>query len=663
MPKPALPLPANWSNAARFVQHRLDAAGPLAGLMKLQPGPFANALLAHLTDPNRPGAIYHKDRLQPTAALATQLHAEQARWDQEVAMLALEHIVPAASNPYGTTKETLREGFDFNSRHYPDPESIHGLNRCRWFIALARAYWQNQDPAYFEALMWHWDFYARHVGDPDASTIAQLQAIGPGAGRPAPWHSLNSFIRLTSWWHAFWLSIHAREMTPQQLVVLLSHSLKLLDYVHAHGVRMQEHNFTSMQMQGLYYWAISLPEWSGMHTLATMARNSTEYSLHRALLPDGLQWETSLSYHIGCIAWYGGPALLGQRLGQPWNDTYLDLLSKMGDITDQCIEPDGQVYLMSDTDRKSNWRLGLGLLGQLFPKKTFMHKTTPDLETIWLCEGQVNVSPRSRKAKPGAVVFPHAGLAVARSAGKPESVLFLDNGPSNAGHAHMDQLSIYWTVEGELTLVDPGRYIYKNDDNRAWIRSMQAHNSVWFNPEKSPVVSAASRVPPGDPRIEPIVIQEGDGIVHLTTTFKAYAGDPTAWATRRVTFPLTKEANWLLVVDRFESREKQAWNNSWLTPGDQKAVCRDGRFEVRLQSGKTLSCVFTADHAVKCASEQRFWTPDYAMMDPAQWTRIAGHTRAGLRAHLLTTLPTRQMSIKLSKTGKVTAKLNGANLL
>jgi hypothetical protein len=681
---------ASWRSAARYVQQRLDVHGSFGGLKRLAPEAFAKRLLKRLTDPARARAIYPAINLPQLAKAAQQAQPSQARWEQGTAALALEHTVYASSNPYGTDQAHLSEGFDFfHLNDLPEPECIHGLNRCRWFISLARQYWTEQDPAYFNALLWHWDFYTRHVPDPDAKQIESLHAIGPENRQLPPYHSLNSFIRLTSWWHAFWLAIHAREMTPQIMVTLLAHCLKLLDYVHAHGVRRQEHNFTSMQMEGLYYWAMALPEFSGMETLAVMARNCQEFSLARALLPDGVQWEMSISYHCGCIGWYGGPALLGKRLGQPWSPAYLDLLQKMGDALDQLIEADGLVVPLSDSDSHTNWRKGLGLLTQLFPDQPYQHLATPDYDTLWLTAGQVHLDIKTRQPDAPFKLFPDSKLLIVRTgkpapgghnAGQdpPSSLLVFDNGPSNAGHAHRDQLSVYWRAGKHLALVDPGRWIYRDGDpDRLWVTSMRSHNCLWIagsskDEARSLPPPVADRLSPEDPRLGPIQITQDkqSRTLRIEANFAGYLADNQARVTRQLFFPLQADEHWLLIVDAFEGSKAWPWVNSWLTPGSTPIASRKDRWQAVLDpltsltsQGPLLHCLFAADHSIKVQTQPAFWTPEYAQKSPAQWTRHTGKAIKGVRAHLfvahdpIAAADSPKISLRLSAKGHVTAEV------
>lgn len=666
-----LPSPASWQDDARYVQERIDGLGDLGKLKSLEPAGFARALLRHFQDAKRRPAVYRKSQLPAIARQAAAAQPEQATWEQDVVALALDETVIAASNPYGSLRQKLDDAFSFFKNPHHDPEAIHGLNRCRWFISLARCYWLKQDPAIFHSLMWHWDYYASKVADPDEKTIAALQSIGPDARKAPPYHSLNSYIRLTSWWHAFWLSIHAKEMTPQRLVTNLARSLRLIDYVHAHGVRQQEHNFTSMQMQGLFYWAVSLPEFSGMHTLAVMTRNTLEYSLQRALLADGSQWELSISYHIGCIGWYGGPALLGARLKHPFNPAYLDLLGRMGDVVDQLIEDDTHVVPLSDSDRRSNWRQGLAKIAQLFPEKAFLHKALPDWETTWLMAGKVNDRPRVRKAKAGVTVFPVTNMAVARTGNrKKPTILVFDNGPSNAGHSHMDQLSLYWNVQGSATLLDPGRWIYDHaDPDRHWVLAMQSHNTIW---PANDAVSAkdllhakvdihhpvAARLLPGDPRMGAIESSHRDGAAIMQATFRGYAQHADASSTRSVAVSLDDDSPWLVVVDRFASDRPLRWCNSWLTPGQEKVAIEKGSksktinagsWSASLGDGRTLHCQTLADHAITLASRDAFWTPDYSIKSPAQYMLCHAKVARGVRVHLFTLDADAQVDARLVK--------------
>jgi hypothetical protein len=647
----------NWSLAAVEVQHRLLPSSPLA---KLKPQPFAKALLAHLRSPTRAPRLYTPASLKKTARLARTLDPDQHAWEKATADHALTRRVHAATDPYGENLIQLHKSFDFFSTDYPDPQHAHGLNRCRWFASLARIYWETQNPAYLQSLLWHWDLYSSRVPDPTPDQGDTLFATGPGETQEPPFHQLNTFIRLTMWWHAFWPSIHAPQMDAKHAVVLLARSLRLFDLVLAHGVRKQEHNFTSMQMQGLYYWATSLPEFSNMRAIQNLSRNTLEFSLARAVFPDGAHWEQSISYHIGCVTWYGGPALLGKLTNHTWSSAYLDRLQKMGALVDALIEPDGLVFSTSDSDRKTSWQIALGALAQLFPDQPYQHTASAGFDTTWLTGARLKKSPPPIPQTSGFKYFPNANLAVAKDISPPAtSMLLFDNGSSDANHAHLDNLSICWSPLGTQALADPGRWIYVADDpDRIWVKSMQAHNTIWIDPTNEPLDAAgqrvAARMPPNDPRLSPIKTSHAQGLVTFESTFAGYIADRLAQATRQVIFPTADQpenARWLLVIDRFSAPTAHRWVTSWLTPGAELVNLTDSGFSASLKAGLSINCQMASDHPISIESEPKFWTPNYAQKLPAQWTKCAATAVSGLRAFLFSagTGAQPQTAIKLNK--------------
>jgi heparinase II/III-like protein len=77
--------------------------------------------------------------------------------------------------------------------------------------------------------------------------------------------------------------------------------------------------------------------------------------------------------------------------------------------------------------------------------------------------------------------FPHGGYYILRHA--PEPVVIFDCGPlgylSLAAHGHADCLSLCLSVKGEWLLVDPGTYVYHEEQEwRRWFRGTAAHNTL-----------------------------------------------------------------------------------------------------------------------------------------------------------------------------------------
>jgi len=603
-------------------------------------GDFAENLLEHLRTRERPRLFFTPSNLSKICALTRRHDPAEYAWEQEIADNAVEGRLYGASNAYCRRFIAVdRETFDFSRYDHPDPQTICGLGRHRWYVSLARAYWDNGDRKYFDALMDQWDFYAEKVPPPSESLLLGIHAIGP-SGMSPPYGELDVYIRLTFWWWAYWTILHAPEMTPERNAVLLARCLGLFDLVAARGIKIHEHNFTSMQMESLILWAVALPEVTGMRVWKHAARNIMEASLDRAVTADGVHWEKSVGYHRGCIKWYGASYLLGQINNAPWADAYGERLRRMGQYLDAVITPDGRLPLISDTDRDDSWRMALSLLKVIFPDETFRHPVGPSYRSLWHADGRVWEPPAAPAETNAVALFPQGGVAVARHEAA-RSMVILDNGPNAAGHAHKNNLTVHYEALGHPALVDPGRAVYRDDADRRWVTSCQAHNTVYI--EDEPVIGAEGigenilqRIAePGDLRLGAITSRESDGLVILTSAFKGYRDDVDAMARRCVVMPVAGAETWLAVVDRIDGPQPHTWTHAWLLPAREPVVAIGANaYEAALDNDVRLRFAVWAETPLAVRDDAMFWCPSYAEKSPARWVRFSGACAAGARAFL-----------------------------
>ena len=619
--------------ALKALRNRLDADF----VARMDAGDFAENLLTYLRCRQAPRLFFSLDRLSKISALTRQHDPEEFLWEKEIADNAVEGRMYGASNVYCRRfLQVDRKTFDFSAYDHPDPQTIHGLGRHRWYASLARTYWDARNPKYFHALMDQWDFYVEKVPFPDTTFYRKIHALGP-VGMAPPLHELDVYIRLTNWWWAYWIILHAEEMTPQRNAILLYRCLRLFDLVAARGIRRHEGNFTSMQMEALYFWSTALPEVTGMDVWNHMVRNTMESSLGRAVSDDGVQWEKSMSYHCGCIRWYGSSYLLGQRNGGPWANAYEDRLRKMGAFVDALITPDGNTPLLSDSDRKPVWKGPLGLLKCAFPDIAFHNSVSPTYFSLWLSDGQVWDAAPKNVPRTSVSLFPEGGVATARNR-HTASLVILDNGPTHAGHSHEDNLTVHYEALGHPILVDPGRAVYRDDVDRDWVTRCQSHNTVCI--EDTPVRAGEYLSEPAmqvlsttmDPRIGRVESLAREGLVLLRSAFRAFTADPEAAVRRTVIFPFGEGDTWLAVVDEISANVPHTWTNAWLFPASQPLQTRPDGYAIGLESGIEVRFAVSGNLTVR--QDAMFWCPNYAEKAPAQWVRFSGVCTSGSRAFL-----------------------------
>lgn len=613
-------------------------------LAQLDRGDFAANLLDYLRSRPKAQLLFSLDRLAHVAARAEALDPAESAWETRIADEAAAGRLYAASNAHADAFITPdRRAFDFRSINHFDPEAIHGLNRCRWLACLARRYWRARDTKYFDALLREWDFYVEKVPFRDDAIVHGVQMIDDADLRNPTYHDLNAYIRLMNWYWAYWLALPAAEMTPARNALLLARCLRLFDAVASRPFRYVEHNKFTMQMEPLYLWASALPEFTGMPLWKESARRWLETSLLAAVWDDGLQWEKSADYHIGCIRWYGTSFLAGRRWGETWVEKYAQTLARMGDYLDAIVTPDGRTSLISDSDRTDGWRAGLALLRAVFPQAKFRRPVTPTYFSLWISDGLEWDPADTVAAKPRVEVFPIGGVGVARAAQTQRSAMaILDNGPTRAGHAHKANMTVHFESFGRPVVVDPGRWIYDGrDPDRIWVMMPWSHNTII--PEDTPytVLNASRSNPlpiiplPGDVRLGVMRGAEEGGALVLRTSLTGFLCEPHALVRRTVAISADENAPWMLVADRIESPTEHTWTNSWLLPASRPVQARPGGWVAALESGLTVGVAALGAEGLALRDEERFWCPNYAVKSPARWLRLSGRCTTGLRVFAL----------------------------
>jgi hypothetical protein len=638
------PLREEAGKAVAFLRRRLDPeiTAQFGG------GEFAERLLACLRARPKPELLFSLDRCAHIAERAEALDPEESAWEGRIADEAVAGRLYAASNPHAESFLAVdRAAFDFRSVKHFDPEAIHGLNRCRWLACLARRYWRARDRRYFDALMREWDFYVAKVPFRDDLVAHGVQRVEDAELRNPTYHDLNAYIRLMNWYWAYWLALGAAEMTPERNALLLARCLRLFDAVAARPFRFVEHNKFTMQMEPLYLWASALPEFTGMPLWKESARRWLETSLFSAVWEDGVQWEKSADYHIGCIRWYGTSYLAGRRWGEAWSEKYGVTLARMAEYLDAIVTPDGHTSLISDSDRTKGWRGGLALARAVFPEMKFRRPVAPTLNSLWFSDGAEWDPADSVGDKARIAVFPRGGVGIARaSRGAQAAMTILDNGPTRAGHAHKANLTVHFEALGGPVVVDPGRWIYDGrDPDRVWVVMPWSHNTII--PEETPITalcaSGMNPVPviahPGDPRVgAPVGVEEGDMLI-LRSWLSGFLCEPQARVRRTVAVCARADAPWLLVADRIESPAEHRWTNSWLLPAARPVEARQGGWTAELGNGVSVGIAARACEPLDLRDEERFWCPNYAEKSPARWLRFSGRCATGLR--LFAFLPSR----------------------
>jgi uncharacterized heparinase superfamily protein len=201
-------------------------------------------------------------------------------------------------------------------------------------------------------------------------------------------------------------------------------------------------------------WASAFFEGETARGWRKLGLNALAYALREQVLPDGVHYERSPSYHAQVFA----DLLECRRALTPGAvPAMLDVaLGAMARATADLAHPDGFAAQFNDAGLHMAYRPGecLDAFATLFGRRPLPQRS---------------------------FAYPSAGYFGRRSGG---DYLVIDCGrigpDALPAHAHGDILSFEWSVGGQRIIVDPGVYEYFQGPRRAAARSAASHNTLCF---------------------------------------------------------------------------------------------------------------------------------------------------------------------------------------
>ena len=221
----------------------------------------------------------------------------------------------------------------------------------------------------------------------------------------------------------------------------------------------------------------------------------------RQVLPDGVWWEGSTSYHRFALELLLVPALIARRAGADaeLGAAYWRALESMCEAVIHLTGPDGAVPMVGDGDdgrllitagypswprRDQRYLLATG--AALFGRgdmKAAAGRAYPDL--FWLLgeRGVRDFDAVASDALPtGVHPFPQGGITTIRGDRMGDFALMRTGGSvpgAPTGHLHNDALSVELWLDGDPVTVDPGTLAYTSDPAaRDELRSTLTHATV-----------------------------------------------------------------------------------------------------------------------------------------------------------------------------------------
>lgn len=287
------------------------------------------------------------------------------------------------------------------------------------------------------------------------------------------WKAFVVSFRLNHWSGYFNLFKNSPNFTPAFLMEFLDSYSEQANYVKANYTDIGNHRL--YEALHLLYAGSSFPELKAAAAWRKSGITVLNEEIAKQVLPDGVQFELSPSYHIGTIKIFLDALRIAKMNGaeDEFPLSYRNLVEKMVMAVGKYSFPDytfplyGNSFLTSKDLMLKNYKDW----AQVFPEnKTIAYYAT---------DGASGKQPdylSSSLADAGFYAFRNGWDAKA-------TVMQIKAGPPAAFHAHPDNGTFELWVKGRNFTPDAGSFVYANvgdqeNSKRDWYRSTKAHQTL-----------------------------------------------------------------------------------------------------------------------------------------------------------------------------------------
>lgn len=404
---------------------------------------------------------------------------------------------------------------------------------------------------------------------------AWIEANPPGYG--VNWACpMDVAIRAVNWLWALALMADQPLVTTRWLseviASLVSHGRFLMENLEVRDDGVTANHYLA-NVVGLLYLGLCLKEVHEAGRWREFAVRALVREMDRQVLPDGVHFESSVSYHRLVAECFLSSAALCRRHGVDLPPPFHHRLEKMCEVVAGYTKPNGLAPQIGDGDdgrlhmltgyghrdvRDHRHLLGLG--AWYFNRAEWRAAAGPFwIEGLWF-GADARTGPTPAAASSGTIAFPAGGFYILRH--ERNYLLVNCNPPGTNGvgtHKHNDLLSVELHIGGEDILVDPGCFLYTSDPqayNR--FRSTRAHSTVTVDQAEQ------NRLIPGtlfclhpDSRVQVLQWEPGGPVDRLVAEHDGYERLSHPVRHRREIFVDRLNETWQ-VIDRLTARDDRA---------------------------------------------------------------------------------------------------------
>ena len=376
-----------------------------------------------------------------------------------------------------------------------DEEGLWVLNRTHYFNDLTKLYHLVGEKAYAEKVLFDLENWIDTCPLPklidENTTAEEYQQIRRTFSGLTPWRSLEVGIRMfDSWNFAYDHLLHSELMTPEL-------HTKIVRSFYEHGVVLRtmspiywpkaDHNHYLHEMLGLLGITCLFPELKEADAWREFAVHELGRCAKAQFTEDGGQIEGSPNYHHGCLIMFFSFVELARTFNIAVPEYILDICRKATEYDLATLGADGVITPFGDT--------GCNVIG---PKLAYRYYTAfgdlgptakifslhPHLDTDIIPEDVQAAARDLAKNAPGEdnrqrqidQYFARTGW------NRDDSQFgFMCHSPVCNGHSHQDPMTFTLYLNGDLIVVDPSHYTYRECPERRLFKSAEYHSTLTFN--------------------------------------------------------------------------------------------------------------------------------------------------------------------------------------
>lgn len=390
---------------------------------------------------------------------------------------------------------------------YHNNEYVFQISRMNHWLPMLYTYFLTQDETYSQKLlmeMSHWIDVCPRPSLTDSQ--GNLRPDFFNSPEAKEWRLLECGIRPYRTWCPVLEGLASSPFFTEELfskfIISLYEQCETVYLLSPLAWPKADHNHYLMENLGLLCTACMFPELRDSEIWKEHALQELCRCMEVQVDCQGAQIEGCPSYHNGCVFWFAMVMVYARKYNLKLPESYINRFSQMALYALYATRPNGSNVPWGDTGTLTGTAvkaavctcMGTGDTSWLYLCRHFF--SYEDIlveaeEQIWrmdqieeFCQALSRLKTESKEPKLPLLYYNKTlNHAYFRSNWTPDalSMMFACRCPIQNLHAHIDPCGFDFTAYGIPMVVDPGRYTYKNGEDRKHFKSMAWHNTLTVN--------------------------------------------------------------------------------------------------------------------------------------------------------------------------------------